>query len=81
MKYFIGVFVILVGSLVVIRTDWFVANFGHSDWAEAKIGSGGTYLLYKVLGIIFIILSLMGMTGMLGEVIFSVFGRLFSGLA
>ncbi|PLX26469.1 hypothetical protein C0581_04360 [Candidatus Parcubacteria bacterium] len=81
MKYFVGIFVMVVGSLMVIKTQWFVSNFGHSEWAETKIGSGGTYLLYKVLGITFIILALMGMTGMLGEVIFSVFGRLFSGLA
>ena len=81
MKYFIGILVIAFGSLMVIKTQWFISNFGHSNWAETKIGSGGTRIMYKVGGIVFIFLSLMGMTGMLGEVIISIFGRMFGGLA
>ncbi len=81
MKYIIGILIIVAGSFMVIKTSWFVSNFGHSEWAEAKLGSGGSYLLYKILGITFIILSLMGMTGLLGEVLLSFFGRLFGGLA
>ena len=77
MKYIIGILVIVVGAFMVIKTQWLVENFGHSAWAEEKLGGGGTRLMYKVLGIAIILLSLMGMTGMLGEVIVSVFGKLF----
>ena len=63
---------------MVIKTEWFIQNFGTSSWAEQHLGSsGGTRLMYKLIGIIIIILSMMGMTGMLGEVIINVFGRLF----
>lgn len=77
MKYFFGFAAIIVGALFVIKTEWLVENFGHSEWAEQHLGGGGTRLMYKLMGILFIILSLMGMTGLLGEVLIGVFGRLF----
>ena len=64
---------------MVIRTEWFIENFGYSDWAEAKLGGGGTRIMYKVLGILFIVGSVLGMTGALGEIIIGVFGKLFIG--
>ena len=77
MKYVWGFLIIALGAIMVIKTNWFVENFGHSEWAEEHFGWGGTRLMYKVLGIAIIFLSLMGMTGLLGEVIVKVFGRLF----
>ena len=73
-----GILIILVGVFMVIKTEWFLQSFGTSSWAEEHLGSsGGTRLMYKLIGILFIILSVMGMTGMLGEVIVGTFGRLF----
>ena len=77
MKYIIGILVIVVGCLLVIKAEWFVQNFGTSAWAEEHLGTSGTRLMYKLFGIAFIILAMMGMTGMLGEVIIGTFGRLF----
>lgn len=78
MNIVIGILIILAGVFLVIKTEWFIQNFGTSSWAEQHLGSsGGTRLMYKLIGIAIIILSMMGMTGMLGEVIISVFGRLF----
>lgn len=77
MKYVFGILIIALGVLFVIKTDWFIQNFGRSEWAEDKLGGGGTRLFYKLIGIIAIILSLMGMTGALGEVILSILGPLF----
>lgn len=77
MKYVLGLLVIALGAVMVIKTEWFIENFGQSSWAEDKLGSGGSRLMYKLIGIAAIILSLMAMTGMLGEVILSVFGGLF----
>ena len=70
---------IVLGAFMVIRTEWFIENFGYSDWAEAKLGGGGTRIMYKVLGILFIVGSVLGMTGALGEIIIGVFGKLFIG--
>ncbi|MDD2656831.1 MAG: hypothetical protein PHQ18_04690 [Patescibacteria group bacterium] len=77
MGYFFGILVIALGAFMVIKTNWFVENFGHSSWAEEHLGGGGTYTLYKILGIVFIFGSLMAMTGILGKVIVNTFGRLF----
>ncbi len=79
MKYFLGVLVIVLGTLMVVKTQWFIENFGYSDWAESKLGGGGTRIMYKGLGILFIVGSILGMTGALGEIIVSVFGKLFIG--
>lgn len=77
MKYVFGILIIALGTLLVIKTEWFVNNFGRSDWAEEHMGSGGSHLFYKLVGIAGIFLSLMGMTGLLGEVILKWFGKLF----
>lgn len=78
MKYIVGILVILVGCFLIIKTEWFIQNFGTSSWAEEHLGtSGGTRLMYKLIGIIAIMLSMMGMTGMLGEVIIGTLGKLF----
>lgn len=77
MKYIIGILVMVVGALLVIKTEWFIENFGRSEWAEQKLGGGGTHLFYKLLGVTGIILALLGMTGALGEIIISIFGSLF----
>lgn len=78
MKYIIGILAIAVGTLLVIKTEWFVENFGASDWAEAHLGSeGGSRLLYKLIGIAFIVLALMGVTGLLGNMILAIFGPMF----
>ena len=51
MKYILGILAIALGAAMVIKTQWFVENFGHSAWAEAKLGGGGTRLMYKIMGI------------------------------
>lgn len=78
MKYILGIMVIAVGIFMIIKTEWIVENFGTSDWAEANMGtSGGSRLLYKLIGLALIFGSMMMMTGMLGEIFISIFGRLF----
>lgn len=79
MKYVLALIVVAVGALMVIKTAWFLENFGTSDWAEAKLGGGGSRLMYKLMGLGAIILAILGVTGALGEIILSVFGSLFGG--
>lgn len=77
MKYVFGILIIVLGTLLVIKTEWFVNNFGRSEWAEQHMGSGGSHLFYKLVGIVFILGSLMAMTGLLGEILIGTFGKLF----
>ena len=74
--YIWGTIVIALGFLLIAKTQWFITNFGHSAWAEAKMG-GGTRVLYKIVGIVFIIGSLMYMTGMMEEVVVGAATRFF----
>lgn len=78
MLYFLGILAIAFGIFMVIKTEWIVENFGTSDWAEANMGtSGGSRLLYKLIGVAIIFGSMMVMTGMMGEVILGIFGGMF----
>jgi len=77
MTYILGILAIVVGSLFVIKTEWFIENFGSSAWAEQTFGGGGTRLFYKVMGIVVIFISMMAMTGLLGPAVISIFGGLF----
>ena len=39
-------------------------NFGSSDLAERYLGGGGTYTMWKLIGIIFIVAAFFILTGM-----------------
>ncbi len=46
-----GVALVAMGVSLVIKSDWFLSNFGRIDWAEQHLGlEGGTRLFYKLLG-------------------------------
>lgn len=78
MSYIIGIIAIALGVVLILKTEWFVENFGSIAWAEQHLGTeGGTRLMYKLIGIAMIALSVMGMTGLLGEIIIGSFGKLF----
>lgn len=51
-RILVGLLLIGVGGFLVIRTRVMLDFFGHIDWAERKLGGGGSALLYKVIGII-----------------------------
>lgn len=78
MKYTIGSLVIVAGILIIMKTEWILENFGSIPWAEQHLGTeGGSRIMYKFIGLAAIILSVMAMTGLLGEIILNVFGPFF----
>jgi hypothetical protein len=77
-RIIIGIIGILVGSIMVIKSEWLLSFFGRINWAEIHLSSeGGTRIFYKLLGILTIIISLMIMTGMIEGLLFAIFGPLF----
>lgn len=55
---------LVIGSFLVIKTDWFMNNFGRMSWFEDKLGSsGGSRLGYKIIGFIMIFLGIIFVTG------------------
>ncbi len=62
--FIIGALVIIVGALLVLKTEWFLQNFGRISWFEEKLGSeGGSRLGYKILGIIAIFIGIVMLSG------------------
>ena len=73
---------VALGAVLVIKTEWFVNNFGRVAWADEHLGTeGGTRLFYKLLGLVFIFISMLGVAGLLGDFVLSIFGGLFRGFA
>jgi hypothetical protein len=53
------------GVLLIMKTEWFVQNFGSIEWAEQHMGtSGGTRMFLKLIGIGIIFIGFLLMTGM-----------------
>lgn len=71
MSIFIGLLMVAAGVVLVVKTEWFLNNFGRIAWFEDKFGTeGGSRLGYKLVGIIFLFLGIVVMTGSGGD-----FGR------
>jgi len=52
------------GSGLVIKTEWFLNNFGRIGWFEEKLGAeGGSRLGYKLVGTALILIGVITMTG------------------
>lgn len=78
MRFILGFLGIGLGALFVIKTEWFLENFGPISWAEENMGtSGGSRLMYKLLGLGIIFISMMAVTGLLGGFILGTVGKLF----
>lgn len=57
MRVFLGLILSAGGVFMVVKTRVFLDFFGTVEWAEAKLGGGGSNLFYKLLGIVFILIG------------------------
>lgn len=74
MRYIIGLIGVVLGFVIVWKSEWFLTNFGRIPWAEEHLGlEGGTRLFYKLLGIVVILLSFMYMGGFVEGIILWIF--------
>ncbi|MEK7213074.1 MAG: hypothetical protein AAB678_01375 [Patescibacteria group bacterium] len=78
MRYIVGALLVLVGAVMVVKSEWFYQNFGSISWAEENLGtSGGSRLMYKLIGLILIFVGMMLITGMMQGFLMATIGRLF----
>lgn len=78
MRYFIGFLMVGAGVVLILKTEWFFQNFGTNAWAEEHMGgSGGTRLLYKLIGILFIFFGFLTITNMISGFLAGTIGRIF----
>jgi len=68
-QFLLGAAALALGIVMVIKSESFLNLFGRMDWAEEHLAnSGGSRLMYKIIGIIFIFLGLLAVTGQFGDV-------------
>ncbi len=80
MKYIYSFLVIIAGFLLVKYSNWIVKNFGYIDWAEKHLGSeGGTRLVWKMIGILFIIGAFLVISGLMNNILYAIFDPLTGG--
>lgn len=53
----LGLAIAAVGAFFVIRTYVIIDFFGSIEWAEAKLGAGGTNLAYKCIGLFIVFMG------------------------
>ena len=59
-KFIFGIIIVAAGFLFVWKSEWLLQNFGRIPFAEKHLGTeGGTRLMYKIIGIIIIIIGFM----------------------
>ncbi|MDZ7798876.1 MAG: hypothetical protein U5L76_04675 [Patescibacteria group bacterium] len=74
MKYFVGIIALIIGSLMLIKTEWFLNWTGRIPWAEEHLSAeGGTRMLIKILGLIVIIGTFLILTGILQGLLGKIF--------
>jgi hypothetical protein len=67
MNIIVGLIVIGVGTMMVIKSEWLLNNFGRIAWFEEHLGSdGGSRLGYKLVGMLVIFFGMLIMTSMIG---------------
>ena len=78
MRYFIGILLVVAGLLLIFKTEWFIQNFGTNAWAEEHLGyNGGTRLMYKVIGLIFIFFGFLAITNMISGFLMGTVAKIF----
>lgn len=82
MNFFIGLIGVVVGFMMVWKSEALLDNFGRIDWAEEKLSSyGGTRIFWKLFGLAVIIFSMMHMFGLWQATAMSILRPMFSGFS
>ena len=76
MRFVVGIILIGFGVVAIVLTDKLMSWFGRIAWAEEKLGSeGGTRIFYKLIGVAFILLAFMFMSGRIFTILEFIFTR------
>lgn len=81
MKYFFSFLAIIIGFLLMKYSNNIVNNFGYTNWAEKYLRTyGGTRLMWKLIGILFIIGALLTISGLMNNILYSIFAPMMGGI-
>ncbi|MCB9803024.1 hypothetical protein H6761_03355 [Candidatus Nomurabacteria bacterium] len=77
-KFILGILIAVGGFFVTWKSEWLLRNFGRIPFAEKYLGGeGGTRLMYKLIGILFIIIGLMYATDLTDNLIAKIVNLVF----
>ncbi len=77
-KIISGLLITGLGFLMIWKTSWIVENIGYNNWAENKLGSsGGTRLMYKLIGLIIMFFGMLMITGLSNGFLMATLGKVF----
>lgn len=77
LRIIIGLAIAALGAFMVIRTRVILGFFGPFEWAERKLGGGGSNLFYKLLGIVVCLIGFIVATNMWNAFMEATLGGLF----
>ena len=67
MNIIIGLIIMAVGFAFIVKTEWFLNNFGRVSLFEEHFAtSGGTRLGYKLLGMVIMFIGLLFAINLIG---------------
>jgi hypothetical protein len=67
MNILVGFIILVIGALIVIKSEAMLNGFGRIEFFERYLGAdGGSRLGYKLIGIIAIFIGMLIMTNMIG---------------
>ncbi|OGE82948.1 MAG: hypothetical protein A2846_02200 [Candidatus Doudnabacteria bacterium RIFCSPHIGHO2_01_FULL_49_9] len=70
MRYVISLSAFLLGFVLIWKTYRLSLIMGTIPWAERNLGGGGTYILLKIVGLLFIVFAFGYAFGVLEILIF-----------
>jgi hypothetical protein len=81
MNYFFGLLGVVAGFFYIKYSKNITEAVGSVGLAEKWLGSGGSYTLHKMIGILLVICSILWMTGTFQALLVAFLGPLFGGAA
>ena len=78
-KFILGMIIAAIGFLITWKSEWLLNNFGRISFAEKHLhGEGGSRLMYKLIGILVIIIGLLYATDLTDNLIAIVVNTVFN---
>ncbi|OGD56507.1 hypothetical protein A2V71_02390 [Candidatus Berkelbacteria bacterium RBG_13_40_8] len=66
-KILVLIAAIFAGILIIKYRERIVRIFGKAEWAEKYLGMGGTYTMWILIALFFIVLALIWLMGLPGR--------------
>ena len=68
MNIIAGFIIFVLGTLMIIKSEWLLENFGRIEFFERKLAtSGGSRLGYKLFGLLIVFIGILIFTNLIGN--------------